>query len=70
VINLSYLDGSFSGAFVTQNGVHYTVSYKDALDAPIWTTLVPIVGDGGVMTFTDPGPVSVTGNRYYRVTSP
>jgi hypothetical protein len=70
LVNSSYSAGSFSAAFATQNGVPYTVRYKDALAAPTWTTLNSFTGDGTVRTFTDPGPVSPTGNRFYQVTSP
>lgn len=70
IVNSSYTAGSFSAAFQTQNGVTYAVEYKNALDSSPWTTLTMINGDGTLQTFADPGPVSPTGNRFYRVSAP
>jgi hypothetical protein len=70
LINASYTAGSFSAAFLSQNGLSYTVQYKDAIEAPMWSTLTTIMGDGTLKTFTDPGPVSPTGNRFYRLSLP
>jgi hypothetical protein len=71
LVNASYNAGSFSAAFQTQNGVSYTVRYKDVLNSSPWNTLAPPVsGDGTLKSFTDPGPVSPTGNRFYRVSAP
>jgi hypothetical protein len=65
--NFSYSGGQFSASFQTQNGVTYTVQYKDNLNSSPWTDLTTVGGDGTVKTFTDPGPVSSTGNRFYRI---
>jgi hypothetical protein len=70
LVNSSYSAGSFSAAFQTQSGVSYTVQFKDDLDASMWNTLTTVTGDGALMSFTDPGPISPTGNRFYRVSVP
>jgi len=68
--NFSYNAGQFTASFQTQNGVGYTVQYKDNLNTVAWSTLTTIAGDGTIKSFTDPGPVSPTGNRFYRISSP
>ncbi len=63
-----YNAGMFTAGFATRPGFTYIVEYKDAVTAVSWTTLGnPIAGDGTVKTFTDPGPVSPTSHRIYRV---
>jgi len=62
-----YSGGQFSASIQTQTGVTYTVQYKDNLNSTTWNDLTTITGDGTVKTFTDPGPVSSTGNRFYRI---
>jgi hypothetical protein len=58
--------GTFSASLRTANGVTYIVEYKDNLNTVPWTTLPPpIVGDGTVKSFTDPGPLPPM--RFYRV---
>ncbi|HWN96642.1 MAG TPA: hypothetical protein VNT99_16555 [Methylomirabilota bacterium] len=66
----SYTGGEFSARFLTQNGVTYTVEYKDDLNVVPWSTLTTVIGDGTVKPFTDFGPVSLTGVRFYRITMP
>ena len=71
LVNPAYNGGSFSAQLQTQSGVNYTIQYKDALQPGSWSVLSPgISGDGTLKTFTDPGPVSPTGNRFYRVSVP
>lgn len=65
---LTYAAGSFSASFQTQNGVTYTIQYKDDLNAPTWQTLTTVPGDGTVKSFTDPGPAG--SHRFYQVTVP
>jgi hypothetical protein len=65
---LSYAAGAFTASFQTQNGVTYTVQYKDDLNAASWTTLTTIPGDGTVKSFTDPGPAQP--QRFYNVIIP
>ncbi|MEY2409165.1 MAG: hypothetical protein QOF48_1835 [Verrucomicrobiota bacterium] len=63
-----YSGGTFTAGFPTRNGFTYIVEYKNTVDAAVWTQLGgPIAGDGTVKTFTDPGPVSPTTHRIYRV---
>ena len=64
--SISYSGGTFSGSFQTQNGVNYRVEYKDNLNAPSWTQLAIINGDGTVKSFSDPGPLPVM--RFYQIT--
>jgi hypothetical protein len=65
--NATYSAGQFSAQFQTQNGVSYVVQYKDDLNTTMWSTLTTVPGDGTVKSFNDPGPVSPTGNRFYRL---
>lgn len=64
--NIAYSAGSFSSSFQTQNGVAYRVQYKDDLNAPDWTDLTTISGDGSVKSFSD----ASSGGRFYRVITP
>jgi len=68
--NASFNAGVFSAAFQTVNGVNYTVQYKDDLNTAAWSTLKPVTGDGTLKTFTDSGPLSPTGSRFYQVSVP
>jgi hypothetical protein len=65
---LTYAAGSFSASFQTQNGVTYTIQYKDDLNAASWSTLTTIPGDGAVKSFTDPG--AAVAQRFYQVSVP
>jgi hypothetical protein len=60
-------NGVFSASFRTQVGVGYTVQYRDVVDAGSWNTLTNIVGNGSQIPFFDPGPLSPTRNRFYKV---
>jgi hypothetical protein len=61
--------GRFSASFTTQTGISYAVQYKDNLNVTLWNTLTNIAGDGTLKSFADPGPVSATGNRFYRISA-
>lgn len=63
-----FASGQFTAFFQTQNGSSYVVEYKDNLNTVSWSTLTTIPGDGTEKSFNDPGPVSATGNRFYRIT--
>jgi hypothetical protein len=65
---LTYAAGSFTASFQTQNGVNYTVQYKDDLNAVSWSTLTTVTGDGTVKSFTDPGPAAP--QRFYQIVVP
>lgn len=67
--NATFSAGQFSASFQSQSGITYTVEYKNDLNTVAWTTLTTIPGDGTLKTFTDPGPLSPTGNRFYRVSA-
>jgi hypothetical protein len=70
LINARYDAGVFSASFQTQNGVNYTVQYKNDLNATTWSSLPIVPGDGTIKSFSDPGPVSPTGSRFYRLLIP
>jgi hypothetical protein len=65
ITDLSYMGGSFSGSFQTQNGFSYEVQFKNNLNETMWQTLTTIAGDGTVKTFTDPGPAGAS--RFYQI---
>jgi hypothetical protein len=60
-------NGVFSASFGTQVGVGYTVQYRDVVNTGSWNTLTNILGNGTVVPFIDPGPLSPTRNRFYKV---
>jgi hypothetical protein len=68
MVRPKYTAGQFTAFFQTQNGSSYVVEYKDNLNTAAWTTLTTIPGDGTEKSFNDPGPVSATGSRFYRIT--
>ena len=66
LLNPAYVGGAFSAALQTEAGYNYRVEYKDVLSPGAWTPLTILPGNGASQTFTDPGPVSPTGTRFYR----
>jgi hypothetical protein len=66
ITEAAYTGGTFTASFLSENGVVYTVEYKESLATGDWNTLTTIPGDGGLKTFTD-SAVSPTGARFYRV---
>lgn len=67
IFNEMYSGGTFTGSFATEAGFTYTAEYKNTVNPGAWTSLGTFTGDGTVKTFTDPGPVSPTSHRVYRV---
>jgi hypothetical protein len=67
LINPAFNGGIFSASFASAPGFNYTVSYKNDLADPLWTTLTILPGTGGAVTFNDPGPVPLTRSRFYRL---
>ena len=63
-------NGIFSLSFPTEQGISYTVQYKNTFTDP-WTNLpgMPVLGTGGILTITDPTAAGQP-SRFYRVTSP
>jgi hypothetical protein len=59
-------NGFFSVSFSGENGISYTVQYKNALNDPAWTDLETVVGTGGNLSITD-AVVAQRGSRFYRV---
>jgi len=58
--------GFFGLAFPTEIGESYTVQYKDVLTDPVWIDLEIIIGNGGVMSLTDP-TLNLPPSRFYRI---
>ena len=58
--------GFFSLSFQSENGVSYTVQYKNTLYDPTWTDLKTVVGTGGKLSITD-ALAAQRGTRFYRV---
>ncbi|HYG33346.1 MAG TPA: immunoglobulin domain-containing protein, partial [Clostridia bacterium] len=53
----------------TVPGVNYTLEYKDSLDAPNWTPVLPAVqGNGGMILLKDTTGIQ-SASRFYRVSS-
>ncbi len=62
------LDGKVSLSLATELGVTYRIEYTESLTVPNWQTLHTLLGDGSVMSRTDPlvnGP-----QRFYRIRTP
>jgi hypothetical protein len=59
-------NGFFSLSFPTQNGISYTVQYKDSLTDPAWTDLETVVGTGANLSIADPA-AALRSARFYRV---
>lgn len=66
-VNGTYNNGTFTASFPTMNGFTYTVEYRNSVNPGAWTPLATFVGDGTLKSFSDPGPVSPTQHRIYRV---
>ncbi len=56
--------GNIVLSFPTQNGVSYTISYKNNLTDPTWTVKTTVPGDGTVKTVTEAASLN---SRFYRV---
>jgi uncharacterized repeat protein (TIGR01451 family) len=67
ITNLSYVDGRFSFSIPTANGFEYRLEFKDKLTDPVWSIIAFTPGNGDSQTMVDPGPVSPTGTRFYRI---
>ena len=66
ISNVAVGAGAFSFYVRTQNGVIYTIEFKDDLDEPEWQILKTVTGNGTSMRISDsPGPEP---HRFYRVT--
>jgi hypothetical protein len=65
LVNSSYGAGNFSASFQSEVSVAYQVQYTTDLNAPSWTTLTTLAGDGALMSFVD----STAGgqSRFYRL---
>ena len=67
LLNPAWNSGVFSASFVAQAGLAYTVQYRDTVATGPWNTLTNISGAGTDVSFSDSGPASPTGSRFYRV---
>ena len=68
LVGAGVIGGNFSFSFGTANGSPYTVQYKESLSETAWNTLETLVGSGAQHTVIT--PLSVSPQRFYRVTSP
>lgn len=46
-------------------GARYTLQFKRTLSEAAWSDLPPVIGDGSVLTLTDPNATNAA--RFYRV---
>ncbi len=60
-------NGFFGFSFPTENGIPYTVQYKNALNDPDWTDLETVIGTGANQSITDPAAAQLP-ERFYRIT--
>jgi fibronectin type 3 domain-containing protein len=60
-----FAGGEFGVSFATDAGTTYRVEYSVSLDAPNWTLLDTVLGDGSVKTVVDPSPGPP--RRFYRI---
>jgi uncharacterized delta-60 repeat protein len=65
LINPSRSSGVFSTIVKTTTGRAYMLEFRSSLNEETWTPLQEMVGDGSVLTLTDPNPNSP--KRFYRV---
>jgi len=70
IITPVQISASISGpnivlSFPTQNGVTYSVYYKNDLSDPTWSFLTSVSGDGSVKSVNDPKNLA---HRFYRLT--
>jgi hypothetical protein len=67
IMNPIYNAGTFSGSFSSVAGLTYKVQFKDDVASPSWSLLTTVGGNGSAVPFTDPGPISSSGLRVYRI---
>jgi hypothetical protein len=65
LLNPTWAGNNFTVSFASQNGVTYTLEYKEKLDANTWTGLTPMAGNGVAMTVTDANATNP--QRFYRI---
>jgi T5SS/PEP-CTERM-associated repeat protein len=64
--SLAKQGGTTSISFSSQNGVSYTLEYKNSLADLVWTAISPaIIGNGGLTNAMDPNATNFT--RFYRI---
>jgi alpha-tubulin suppressor-like RCC1 family protein len=63
--NARWAPNTFSVSLTSQNGLAYTLEYKDALADSSWTSLSPVAGNGSLLTLTD--NAATAPHRTYRV---
>jgi T5SS/PEP-CTERM-associated repeat protein len=68
MVNPQYTGTAMSFSFQTQAGPSYVIEFKNALTDAQWDTLEMRVGDGSIMTVTD--PVAIGTSRFYRIRVP
>jgi hypothetical protein len=68
ITNAARLADDFVLSFNTQTGQDYTVEYADSLPPPVWSNLITVPGNGGLIAVTNQN--APPGQRYYRVRTP
>ena len=59
------VDGTFSLFVQTEVGLTYQLQFVDVLDAPGWSDIAEVLGNGEVMVLSDSEPLAP--ERFYRV---
>ncbi len=65
LIDLKYAGQTLSVSVMSQAGAVYAFEYKNALTDAAWTPVQTTPGTGGLLPFTDPGPLPKM--RFYRI---
>ncbi|MEO6034418.1 MAG: delta-60 repeat domain-containing protein [Verrucomicrobiota bacterium] len=65
LLDSKIVSNHFQTSLLTQNGLNYSLQYKNSATGATWTTLPSVIGNGAVKTLFD--PAVATTNRFYRV---
>jgi hypothetical protein len=63
--NMSYAGQNFGVSFPSENGLDYTLVYKNVLTDPSWEPLRTITGNGNLLQLVDTNTLAPT--RFYRI---
>jgi uncharacterized repeat protein (TIGR01451 family) len=59
-------NGLFSLSFLSQNGISYTLQYKDRVTDPVWINAGTVTGTGGIISLTD-GVAAQQPTRFFQI---
>jgi hypothetical protein len=65
LLSPAFAGTNVSLSLLTAAGLSYTIEFKNAFTATVWTPLTTVPGNGGVLKVNDPGPLPAS--RFYRV---